>query len=124
MNLKSNYMVHKQTRKTIEGNVIIATFLGIKTIKEIEKIHSGNRHLKDHYYMVNTDRIFIEKDVMRYSTSWDWLIPVWAKLMTDFPELSPRIVNNFNVSVTKNDIKKCFNIVVSSIQVYNTLKKK
>lgn len=65
---------------TKEGNKIIAKFMGLKTIKELQEITEGSEHLKDHYYLPRTEVVFWEVDMLPYHKSWDWLMPVIHKL--------------------------------------------
>lgn len=59
--------------ETIKNNILIAEFMGAKRDKDV------NFHLyEDELWIPNICKIKIE--YMRYHSSWDWLMPVIAKI--------------------------------------------
>lgn len=116
------------TSQEIEGNKLIAEFMGIgKTTQEPEL-----------YFKPDTESYWITSDELKYHTSWDWLMPVIEKIhgirLDKFTTVSWEASNNFFcfyktfdtgerediVNVEKeSNIKTAFTAVVEFIKLHH-----
>lgn len=62
-----------QEQEIIEGNKLIAEFMGGKYIQEYDE---WNFHLTDFGYKIGNG----EEKALKFNSSWDWLMPVVEKI--------------------------------------------
>lgn len=62
-----------------KDNDLIASYVGLKKIKELEEINEENKHIKDYYFLPKEEFPYWESDSLKYNTSFDWLLPVVDK---------------------------------------------
>lgn len=93
--------------KTEEGNKLIAEFMGRETFNRFGASVVSR---------------------MEYHTSWDWQVPVWAKVnpllvtlaMTAYnARKQHNFFNKYSEAVCANDLLKGFEILVEAIEWYN-----
>lgn len=83
----------------IEGNKLIAEFMGLKMIeaKDITEDTNVNEHCFN----------------PRYHSSWDWLIPCIGKISNQCDE--PEELDGLKYALLCNDIDTAFNFIVDYI---------
>lgn len=102
--------------KVIEGNKIIAEFMG-------GKLKVYNISNAEYYIMSNKQKWMPEE--LKYHTSWDWLMPVYVKMQNigaDKGLSYEKFYTNFHVGVTIGDIRYSWLAVVDFINWYNQQK--
>lgn len=103
----------------IEGNKLIAEFMGLK----FHKIGwVDDQHIDGNYECVE----------LKYHSSWDWQIPVYSKLakaireiVTKNPEHKPtyeRLLNHYESAVFNNQPDAGFLTISSNLQWHNQQK--
>lgn len=96
----------------LEGNKLIAEFLGIKT-----KVYSDSPSMV--YYDYNGFMNTVEQ--MKYHSSWDWLCPVYTKIGTmDELNAYPSPSKLRRASPLFDTIEIFWNEAVDFIQWYNS----
>jgi hypothetical protein len=98
---------------TIEGNLLIASFMGSI---EIDGIYFDLASIKGHEL----------KDELEYHTSWDWLMPVVRKIVTYcIVENDDAFMSDEYTSVLETVpfaiIEDAWKVVVEFIQYYNKI---
>lgn len=96
----------------IEGNKRIAKFMG----------HSQDDHL---YGMVIDDKYYTYT-LMKYHSSWDWLMPIWKKIVDIGDSLMSQERNLYFKEITHGlyicDIQVVWSGIVEFIEWYNQSK--
>lgn len=116
---------NEKNRMMAESNKLIADFMGYP--KEGEK--SPYYYAMKHCY---------ENDNMKYHTSWDWLMPVWNKILNigrtecslgvgglpnDFTYNYNRLIRNAENELCRGEIEPFYKAVLHFIQWYTTQQK-
>ena len=113
------------TNEILEGNKLIAEFMGIKT-----KVYSDRPSIV--YYDYNG--FMNSTDQMEYHSSWDWLMPVVQKIET-MDSCRYKIILHFEIAFIddtatrpdssvirasgNNRLETAYNMVIKFIQWYN-----
>lgn len=111
---------------TIEGNKLIAKFMGINT-----KVYSDTPTITRWQF----GNSMLHQDDLEYHSSWDWQIPAWTKLLsltreryynetkrgasTSWSEQRDIWENNYHSAIDSASPKNGFDILVLAIQWYN-----
>jgi len=115
--------------KIIEGNILIAEFMGFIPHKPLKKGIFGTREMVWYYKEKNFWSALFYVNSFKYHSSWDWLIPVIEKIgeqpsLGDAPHPT-----DFRVGIYSNIIRKLQELrgilpvhqaVVEFIKWYNT----
>lgn len=110
--------------KTITDNEVIARFMGGKPSEY--HMPKGTYIFFDQLY--HGQQLHAYKK-MKYSTSWDWLMPVWYKFrdlqFRTFGHNSDWIEHCGYISdaILNKGISETFSVLVEAIKWYNSLKK-
>lgn len=116
-------------KEIIEGNEIIAEFVGAKIIAEYEDHNLFDYGIllsskdKEIAKLLPENKRYIPSSVMEYHSSWDWLIPIYQKCFdiasnNDYFDdcfdgvLKPNLVY---IAIINNDIKFLFDNIVRFI---------
>jgi hypothetical protein len=90
---------------TSEGNKIVAEYAGLPKV--------GNT---GEYYK-NWNSAHYDQNNLIFHKSFDWQIPVWAKVMQqDRYEIINRFSHDYHAAIDTNNPLAAFNILVSAIQ--------
>lgn len=115
------------TKEEKEGNVLIAKFM--KTELQV----NSTVHYR---YRVSKSLPDLSINELKYHSSWDWQVPVWAKLSLQIKELSKGLSlrtlteykirdyeNDYIDAIFDNDVSKGFEAIIDIIEWYNLNKK-
>lgn len=111
----------KQTINTVEGNKLIAEFLGGKLVDD-----GWNFCLSDFGINVIGGYGFYKSFDLKFNSSWDWLMPVIYKINMKLEDYyHPNIYHDKEIElpfhIFHNNIKEAFLAVVNLIKYINTL---
>ncbi len=104
------------THSITEGNDIIAKYMGLKKIKELETINDDNVHLAECFFLPETELVFYPADVLKYHKDWNWQIPVWSKILKETEHINSDILNGYNKSIHNNDINSSYNLLITYLK--------
>lgn len=95
-----------------ENNVLIAKFM------------FPHDKTRDTYWVENRLSIFIPHGTymledMHFNESWDWLVPVIAKINKTDTTVSPLHLTEMNYYMQRNELDKAIDAVVKWIRRYN-----
>jgi hypothetical protein len=120
-------MTHEET---VEGNVLIAGFMGYETDNDNGVLHFIiPEHPIEVHWMGNADRY--ERDMLKYHQNWEWLMPVIDKIESLGSKVqtstSPRCsrhyceirVFGFAHEWADTKIEAAYNAIVKFIKWYN-----
>lgn len=104
-------MKKKLEQSIVEGNRVIAEFMGVKIVEDKYSYRPG---------VVEP----LKEEHLAYHTSWDWLMPSWEKLRLSvwhhnsesYPKEFMLFVKNFQTACFNNSIGDARNAVIDSIQ--------
>ena len=109
----------------VSGSALIANFMYPNAKKEYE---SGEIEIEDGIYKKAT-LIFGNFDLMKYNSSWDWLMPVYRKIrdiINDRSKYEKHIRTNYDIleldvqmTICEVNIEKAFNSTVKFIECWN-----
>jgi len=105
-----------------EGNILIAGFLGYKKKLYVEG-YAGS-------FLYKGKQRFAQPGMLKYHSSWDWLMPVWKKLGNLMYEIRRQVseedykraeIITIHVlkAFQKAEIDSAFNWIVEGIKWYN-----
>jgi hypothetical protein len=104
--------------KTEESNKLIAEFMGYVNTTPTDK---------DFNIYENSDGKMLEAMSMKYHSSWDWLMPVWKKVVDIGDNIGSEVRNVYFTNIKHGlyvcDINVVFKAVVEFIEWYNKQKK-
>jgi hypothetical protein len=86
----------------IEGNILIARFMGYKTYKELQTLPEEDKFLSDCFFMHdNADFNFNwEPESLRYQSDWNWLMKVVEKI--ESLDYDPKVTHTYSVDISGN----------------------
>lgn len=109
----------------VSGSALIANFMYPNAKKEYE---SGEIEIEDGIYKKAT-LIFGNFDLMKYNSSWDWLMPVYRKIrdiINDRSKYDKHTRTNYDLleldvqmAICEVNIEKAFNSTVKFIECWN-----
>lgn len=109
-----------KTEEIIEGNKLIAEFMYPKAKEEYA---SGEIDITDGIYKKSI-LIFGNIDLMKYNSSWDWLIPVINKITAmseyfKYKDYTSSMVSEGGIYINTKFIENTWGEVVEFIKYYN-----
>ena len=89
-----------------EGNKLIAEFMGLATYQSEHKLGRKN---KPTFVIKDNKHLTIRQ--VKYHSSWDWLMPVVAKISNECEE--PEELDGLKYALLTNNIEEAWEFVVS-----------
>jgi hypothetical protein len=113
-------------QEIIEGNKIIAEFMGIKEIKSSYDSygiptpiwHTENDYFRSSTYSVPNESFYEFVDNAKYHTSWDWLMPVVNKIFKLYTQYPKAAFEIYKIRIVI-DIYTLWLSVIKFIKFYN-----
>jgi len=97
------------------GNKIIAEFMGLKH----KPLAKGLYQLQyEHSFSNHGFKEWINEEMLKFHSSWNWLIPVVKKLIETLPKNS-EAWGSLHIVLVSLDIKASWKYVVECIEWYN-----
>lgn len=104
-------------KKIIEGNKIIAEFMGYKNRNGYFIISEHERYVKNDDGDIYLDSWFADSKLLYYY-SWDWLMPVITKCTKEGIWQSDW-TNQLHDGLLEQNIESCWEACIEFIKVYN-----